>query len=92
VTDAESLSVLIGEVYDATLDAAWWSNVLEKAAQFVCGSAASLYCQDPVSKTGNATCVCGLDVSSYSIGSPISANQYSTIVGLILMHGLQLHS
>ena len=53
VTEAERLSALIGDIYDTALDPALWISVLDKAARFVGGTAASLYSKDIVRKTGN---------------------------------------
>ena len=36
--DDEKVSRLVGEIYDASLDAALWPRVLEQAAGFVRGS------------------------------------------------------
>jgi DNA-binding CsgD family transcriptional regulator len=52
---------LIGDVYDAALDPALWVRVLEQAAGFVGGSAASLYTKDVANKTANAAFQYGLD-------------------------------
>jgi DNA-binding CsgD family transcriptional regulator/PAS domain-containing protein len=61
VLDDEKVSRLVGEIYDATLDAALWPRVLEQAAGFVRGSGASLYAKDVVNKTGNVAYRFGLD-------------------------------
>jgi DNA-binding CsgD family transcriptional regulator len=47
------LSQLIGEIYDAALDASKWSAVLGKAAHFVGGSSAALFSKDAASGAGN---------------------------------------
>src|SRR5580704_11900649 len=49
----EHLSQLIGEIYDAALDASKWSVVLGKAAHFVGGSSAALFSKDAASGAGN---------------------------------------
>jgi DNA-binding CsgD family transcriptional regulator/PAS domain-containing protein len=59
--DDEKLSQLIGSVYDAALDPTLWIGVLEEAAGFVGGPAASLYSRDIVRKTGNVVYQSGLD-------------------------------
>jgi DNA-binding CsgD family transcriptional regulator len=43
---------LIGDVYDAVLDATLWPSVLEKTACFVGGPAASLFSKDAASRSG----------------------------------------
>jgi DNA-binding CsgD family transcriptional regulator/PAS domain-containing protein len=50
--EAAVLSDLIGTIYDTTLDRALWSEVLQKSAAFVGGSAASLFWKDTVRGTG----------------------------------------
>lgn len=44
--ETEQLSALIGNIYDAALDPTSWVDVLERAARFVGGPAASLYYKD----------------------------------------------
>lgn len=61
VPDDETLLRLVGDIYDAALNAQLWSGVLEHAAQFVRGSAASLYAKDIANKTGNVAFQFGLD-------------------------------
>jgi DNA-binding CsgD family transcriptional regulator len=50
--EAEYLSGLIGEIYDAALDASRWSDVLGKAGHFVGGPVASIFAKSPTSLTG----------------------------------------
>lgn len=51
-SEAELLSLLIGEIYDAALDSSRWVDTLEKIRTFVVGCAASLYSKDAASKHG----------------------------------------
>jgi DNA-binding CsgD family transcriptional regulator/PAS domain-containing protein len=44
--ETEQLSALMGRIYDATLDPTLWVDVLDEAARFVGGPAASLYFRD----------------------------------------------
>jgi DNA-binding CsgD family transcriptional regulator len=44
---------LIGDIYDAALDPAQWTSVLQRITHFVGGTAAALYAKDTVRKTGN---------------------------------------
>ena len=53
VPEAEVLSDIIGDIYDAALDPASWLDVLEKSSQFVGGCGAGLYSKDSVGKTAN---------------------------------------
>ena len=49
---SEDLSTLIGDIYDAALDATLWVSVLGKTRDFVGGHAASLLAKTTTSKTG----------------------------------------
>jgi DNA-binding CsgD family transcriptional regulator/PAS domain-containing protein len=51
--DAEQVSSLIGDIYDAALDPAGWPDVLKQVADFVRGPAAILYTTDVARKTGS---------------------------------------
>jgi hypothetical protein len=41
--ETERLSALIGDIYDAALQPWLWANVLENAARFIGGPAASVF-------------------------------------------------
>jgi DNA-binding CsgD family transcriptional regulator/PAS domain-containing protein len=58
---AEQLSELIGEVYDAALDPSLWSDVLGKAGRFVGGPAAAIYSKSPTALTGDLYYESGTD-------------------------------
>jgi DNA-binding CsgD family transcriptional regulator/PAS domain-containing protein len=49
---AEQLSSLIGEIYDAALDPSLWSGVLGKAGRFVGGPLAAIFAKSPTALTG----------------------------------------
>lgn len=51
--DAEQISSLIGDVYDAAIDPGLWTSVLGRAREFVGGSAAALFSKDAMRKTLN---------------------------------------
>ena len=51
MSEAEQLSSLIGNVYDAALDRSLWVDVLGKAAQFVGGQGGGLLTKDAVRKS-----------------------------------------
>jgi len=53
MSEAEQLSSLIGDIYDAALDPALWPDVLAKSARFVGGSSAGLFFKDATRKSGN---------------------------------------
>jgi DNA-binding CsgD family transcriptional regulator len=53
VNDAEEVSSLIGDIYDASLDPALWPVAFEKASRYIGGSAASLTSQDLVGKNSS---------------------------------------
>jgi DNA-binding CsgD family transcriptional regulator len=61
MSEAEQLSALIGDIYDAALDRALWVGVLEKTARFVGGPAAGLFWQDAASKSGDAVYGYGIE-------------------------------
>jgi hypothetical protein len=49
--EAEQVSRLIGDVYDAALDPATWPKALEKTCRYVEGMASTLLSQDSAQKT-----------------------------------------
>src|SRR5262249_45631498 len=53
MSEAERLSGLIGEIYDAALDPPLWPKVLAKSARFVEGFSAALVFKDATRKSGN---------------------------------------
>jgi DNA-binding CsgD family transcriptional regulator/PAS domain-containing protein len=61
VSEAEQLSLLIGDIYDAALDPSLWIGVLAKCAQFVGGPAAALFSRDTTQKSCSAAYYSGID-------------------------------
>jgi PAS domain-containing protein len=59
--DAAQLLALIGRIYDAALEPALWTDVVEKAGRFVGGSGASIFSQDSVRKQGKSHYNFGVD-------------------------------
>ena len=59
--EAEVLSCLIGQVYDAALDRALWPSVLTKSFEFVGGSGAALFSRDKTAPRGNVVYDVGID-------------------------------
>ena len=59
--EAEQLSLLTGDIYDAALDPSLWIDVLAKCAQFVGGSAAALFSRDAANKRCSAAYYSGID-------------------------------
>ncbi|MGB9061408.1 MAG: helix-turn-helix transcriptional regulator [Pseudolabrys sp.] len=57
----QGLTQLIGEIYDAALDASRWTHVLAKIARYVDGQAAGLLTKDGVSKSGSVYYQAGVD-------------------------------
>src|SRR4051812_29027190 len=53
MTEAQPVSALIGDIYDAALDPGLWPRVLQKGCAFVGGVACNLYAEDPATRTGN---------------------------------------
>jgi DNA-binding CsgD family transcriptional regulator len=66
--ESEQLSKLIGDIYDTALEPSLWSNVLENAAAFVGGAAASVYAKDAAKRNIQISYQYGTDplyVASY---------------------------
>jgi DNA-binding CsgD family transcriptional regulator len=59
--ETEQLSALIGEIYDASLDAKLWPDVLAKCAAFIGGPAAALFSKDAARKTGDVAYYTGVE-------------------------------
>lgn len=59
--ETERLSALIGDIYDAALNPTSWIDVLERAARFVGGPAASLYYKDAARRADAVAYQFGLD-------------------------------
>lgn len=84
----EQLSELIGEVYDAALDAALWDGVIGKAGRFVGGAAASIFYKSPVAGKGDIYYVTGIEphyrqvyFEQYVKLDPTTTGQYLADVG-----------
>jgi len=58
--EAEQVSCLIADVYDAALNQTLWPGVLKESAAFVGGVAASLFSKDAKSKTGSVAYAVGI--------------------------------
>jgi DNA-binding CsgD family transcriptional regulator len=52
MNEAEIVSALVGDIYDAALDAALWPAALGQVSRFVGGPASGLYSKDATAKTG----------------------------------------
>ena len=63
LSEAESISLLIGRIYDAALDPSLWTDVLQKIAGFVGGSASNLFAEDSVSRTSTLFHIWGVEPS-----------------------------
>ena len=57
----QGLTQLIGDIYDAALDASRWTSVLAKISVYVGGQAAGLLSKDAVSKSGSVHYQVGVD-------------------------------
>ena len=60
-TETETLTLLIGDIYDAALDPARWPHAQDRVCKFVGGHASTLYWQDSVRQTGNAYYQVGIE-------------------------------
>ena len=58
---AEQLSSLIGEIYDAALGPSLWSDIVGKAGRFVGGSAATIYSKSPTAMAVTVHYQSGID-------------------------------
>jgi DNA-binding NarL/FixJ family response regulator len=68
VSDVETLSTVIGRIYDAALDPSQWPDVLEKIGGFVQGSASNIFAEDSVSRASMLFHIWGVErpyVDSY---------------------------
>ena len=61
--EAEDVSAVIGDIYDASLDPSLWPAAFDKACRFIGGSVASLHSQDTVHKAANVYFVSSHDAS-----------------------------
>src|SRR3984957_21304189 len=59
--DRVHLSALVGSIYDAVLEPALWTGVVERTGKFVGGVGASIFRKDSVRKTGNSYYHSGID-------------------------------
>ena len=59
--EAEQVSLLIGDIYDAALNPSLWVDVLAKCAQFVGGPAAALFSRDTAHPSRSVAYYSGLD-------------------------------
>lgn len=81
--EAELLSQLISDIYDAALDPALWNSVLEKSGAFTGGRAAGLVSKDAVSKAANVFYETGIEpkyvrsyVETYTKFDPATTGQF----------------
>jgi hypothetical protein len=61
VNEAEEVSRLIGDIYDASLDPSLWSTVFAAATKYVGGSAAHLSARDMVGRSSHGYFASGHD-------------------------------
>lgn len=60
-SEAELLSLLVGQIYDAALDSSLWEVTLSQIRAFIGGCAASIYAKDAASKDGGVLYDDGID-------------------------------
>src|SRR2546430_13687151 len=53
IQETQILSDLIGTIYDTTLNRALWCEVLQRSAEFIGGSASSLYLEEATPRNRN---------------------------------------
>jgi len=61
VTEAEEISRLIGDIYDASLDPALWPPVFKEVTKYIGGSACYLFWQDMVGRNSDGYFAAGHD-------------------------------
>src|ERR1044071_9809544 len=61
MSDLDSLSSLLGRIYDTTLDRTLWQTVVGDIAAYVPGSFVNLFSQDAVQKTAEAFYTFGIE-------------------------------
>jgi DNA-binding CsgD family transcriptional regulator len=91
ISELAILSDLIGTIYDTTLDRALWCDVLRKSAEFVGGSASSLYSKNALSKLGNSVlhwnsksdAPVSNDFDEYAKTDPVATGRFLFDVGQI---------
>jgi DNA-binding CsgD family transcriptional regulator/PAS domain-containing protein len=95
--EAEQVSSLIGDIYDAALDSALWPPVLEKIYRFVGGSAAGLHVLDTARRTGKVFYEVGTEpgysqlyFSKYAKFDPTGAILHVLEVGEVTSHSLHI--
>ena len=79
LSEAETISLLIGRIYDAALDPSLWTDVLQKIAGFVGGSASNLFAEDSASRTSTLFHIWGVEpsyIESY-LGQYIRFNPFT---------------
>jgi DNA-binding CsgD family transcriptional regulator len=89
--EAARLSALIGDIYDAALQPALWTGVVESVGKFVGGSGASIFSRDSVRRTGNAHYKFGVDpqyeqlyFEKYIKFDPLNAAYLTLAVGEVM--------
>jgi DNA-binding CsgD family transcriptional regulator len=95
--ESAQLSTLIGDIYDAALEPGLWPGIMEKAGNFVGGSAASIFWQDMVRKEGNAYYQFGIDghyeqlyFNKYIKFNPLSAAYLMLEVGEVSSNSIMM--
>ncbi len=89
--EADLLSLLIGDIYDAALDASFWPSVMEKLAGFIGGGAATLHLRDSARGAAAPTYDFGIDAEygqlyfgTYAKLDPLNAAYFSLEVGDVI--------
>ena len=59
--EAEQISALVGDIYDAALEPAGWPAVLSQLTHFIGGAAATIFWKDAAIKTGSASYGVGIE-------------------------------
>ncbi|MGJ5208750.1 helix-turn-helix transcriptional regulator [Bradyrhizobium sp. HKCCYLR20261] len=88
MAQADELLDLIGDIYDAALDASRWPDVVGRAGRFVGGQVASIFSKSPIAGGGDVLCQSGIDphycrlyFEKYVKLDPATTGQYFAEVG-----------
>ena len=89
MNEIEQASTLIGDIYDAALDPALWSSVLEQTCQFVKGCNAGLLAHDLVQDKGHLHLQWGTDPRYVELYEKVYA-KLNLYCGPVLRHPAEL--
>jgi len=88
MAQADDVLDLVGDIYDAALDASLWPDVVGRAGRYVGGQVASIFSKSPIAGGGHVLCQSGIDphycrlyFEKYVKLDPATTGQYFAEVG-----------